>query len=895
MNREQIIQRWSNVLAYAIVPLLVAYAVIARAFCPGDGLPIDAGDEPAETFVQVPMALKSLASGHIPKINLFNNFGTPILGEPVVYPFAPHALSYAVFRPVIAMLVNKFLLAALTMLVLTLFYARYFPTLLSSACAFLAFTSPAFFYFFQNHPHQGALLYFGLVLLALRHFMEAPGGCAASGIQNTRTETMNTLPQTLGRPFPVGLKSRSIGTAEGERAGLPAEALAKAGVRGKSVVRRLWLGAPKRSEGGSVVSSSVSWRGFCFYAAVSVFLLGVGINGALLGTAFIWAFAVLLGWQKPKSLLYALALWIAAFVTVHPHYIEFFKLAAHSARKDLRYQELIALPFWNTIKGLVRFSPETQIPQAILYYSWPVLLLITAGLFLMLRRSSVARLCRGRRQESPNRPHALNHRTQVRNETGQRFSLGLKSRSIGTAEGERAGVRGNFGFDALGEEFQNPAGSPAQCGPTIGTATTETQLLTFCLGLLPFLFVLLCHLFPTLPSAIPFIRSTNITRFLWFSDIFLMLPVGWALHTLWIKSVSTVALVPSSNTPARRVRAPGLQDEAIELVGRVPSRGAPSRCAEEPEKSSPAHVPDQTQRRNRFWSPALLVVLLLSCAAIRIPVFHLLANLAETSEGWTHFQPYQFLNFMLPGTRLATLAPPLILSHDTKVNSYGILGSAGRSIILDGVFKQFLEDNQLIESAFHGMTYFFRPAPPEKLGHFGIRYCITTGPEDPLPKLGWKQICQERGGPKDSQWFLDESPFPVTPFYLIKGKAVGFLQEYVIKDNDIEIQVPLLDSPTELIATFLARSGWKAFLDNKPIPITRGQDCLMSIQVQPAALPASTQSPPPLRKLLLRYEPFTDAYLLGCPIVSLAAALAVCWFLRSRKLDGYGGTGITNR
>src|ERR1035438_4194370 len=86
---------WQLLLAYVLIPLLIGYCVISRAF-QGDGLlPIDTGDEPAETFVQLPLAQTQLAAGDLPKMNLFNNFGTPILGEPVVYPFALHAWSYA--------------------------------------------------------------------------------------------------------------------------------------------------------------------------------------------------------------------------------------------------------------------------------------------------------------------------------------------------------------------------------------------------------------------------------------------------------------------------------------------------------------------------------------------------------------------------------------------------------------------------------------------------------------------------------------------------------------------------------------------------------------------------------------------------------------------------------
>src|ERR1051325_3008458 len=176
---------WQSWVAYVLVPLGIGFWVIAGAFNREGMIPVDSGDEAAETFIQVPMALSRLAKGEILKINLFNNFGTPILGEPVVYPYALHAWTYALFRPAIAMVVNKFFLTALTLVVLTVFFQRYFPVLIASLCSFLAFSGPQFFYFFQNHPHQGALLYFGAVLIAVRHFVDRPGGKRAFSVYAT--------------------------------------------------------------------------------------------------------------------------------------------------------------------------------------------------------------------------------------------------------------------------------------------------------------------------------------------------------------------------------------------------------------------------------------------------------------------------------------------------------------------------------------------------------------------------------------------------------------------------------------------------------------------------------------------------------------------------------------
>ena len=293
-------RHWQPSLVYFVIPLLTGYAVTSRAFV-GDGVfPVEAGDEPAETFIQVPMAQAQLASGGLLKMNLFNNFGTPILGEPVVYPYALHALSYLFFRPMVAMTVSKFFLAALSMAVLTLFFARYFPLHISSFCAFVTFSSPSFFYFFQNHPYQGALLYYGLILLALRWFFDR-----------------------LSAPRVLGL-----------------------------------------------------------YAAFLAFLLNVGINGALLGTCFIWAYAVLLAGRKWRALAWAAALWGAAFVAVHPHYLEFFRLARESARKEINYQALTAVPPLEFVKGLFFF--DDTVSQANIYYSWPAVLLAVTGLILMV-------------------------------------------------------------------------------------------------------------------------------------------------------------------------------------------------------------------------------------------------------------------------------------------------------------------------------------------------------------------------------------------------------------------------------------------------------------------------------------------------------------------------------
>lgn len=647
-------------LAYLVIPLLTGYLVIARAFV-GDGLyPIDGGDEAAETFVHLPLAQAQWASGNVLQINLFNNFGTPILGEPVVYPFALHALSYLVFRPVLAMLVNKFVLAVLSMIVLTLFFQRYFLPLISSLCAFLAFSSPAFFYFFQNHPHQGALCYFGLMLLALRWFFDRPNGL----------------------------------------------------------------------------------RGWGLYGAFLIFLLSVGINGAGLGMLFAAGYALLLARRQGRLLLWVLAIWGAAFVAVHPHFLEFLKLALASARKDLNYQALTAAGMAAQLKGLLLFNNDRS--AMCIFYSWPLVVLILSGLALLGR------------------------------------------------DGRLSGNR------------------------------REIKALALALGLVPWLGVMVCRLVPALPASLPFIKSVNISRVLWFADVFLLLAAGLAMETL-LRGAKALKLKP--------------------IGGRI-----------------------------------LLGSLLVVCLVQRYPAFRTQADNFLMDESWTNFQPESFLQHLKPGTRLATLTDPEPWSQDTKVNRHGILGSAGRSIILDGKFADYLQRAGLACAGSRGMTYFFVPNSPGGLADFGIRYCLARGPDAQMAQAGWIERAQDnQGGAQSPPWVLYESPLPVTPFHLLRGTAGEFLQKYRIEGNQIEVELPPVPSACEVVATFVALPGWKAWLDGKPAAVRSAENCLIRVPLEPEQGPAKS------RKLILRYAPCSNSYLLACPAVSLGAAFFVGGLLRAGR------------
>lgn len=86
--------------------MIVGAATISRAAI-GPDLPLENNDETAHTFIDLPLFHRALRAGTLLQINLGANFGAPLLRDPVVCPFAPHALTYALVPPATAMLVNK--------------------------------------------------------------------------------------------------------------------------------------------------------------------------------------------------------------------------------------------------------------------------------------------------------------------------------------------------------------------------------------------------------------------------------------------------------------------------------------------------------------------------------------------------------------------------------------------------------------------------------------------------------------------------------------------------------------------------------------------------------------------------------------------------------------------
>lgn len=131
-------------------------------------IPVEAGDEAAHTFVELPLYFRALLDGHFLHMNMFNAFGTPLTGDPVFIPWAPHSLTYALFAGWQGLMINKVIILFLTLEVLYFLSLRIgLNHTWSMWSAIMTGLNPAYVYFLNHHPHQGAILYFTFFILCL--------------------------------------------------------------------------------------------------------------------------------------------------------------------------------------------------------------------------------------------------------------------------------------------------------------------------------------------------------------------------------------------------------------------------------------------------------------------------------------------------------------------------------------------------------------------------------------------------------------------------------------------------------------------------------------------------------------------------------------------------------
>ena len=729
-------QKTARVLVFALAalatPLLLVHAMWTHPGC----YPVEIFDESTHTFIEVPLVQEALRDGHILKMNFFNNFGTPLLGDAVANPFALHAWTYFFFKPHIAMVINKIILWILTFLALFLFYRRRSLSFYSSILtALLTVSGPAFYWFFQHHPHQGVLLYFSCILLL--------------------------IDLTYSKP---------------------------------KVINYLLL-----------------------HVSFIVFLLSSGIMGVFLGLPFAFAYTLMLGKfdLRTTARLFVLPL-ASGLILVHPHILYFLKISGLTWRSGFSLAD--AIPHYSFIDLLKGCAFLTD--KHLFHTDWSI-----------------------------------------------NYSLVVLT------------------FALLGFLTYRKALNKAGLVPSL------------ILGLAPFLLITIMLRYRSIQSALPIVKSIDVTRVLWFADIFFMIPLGLMFDSLAQKRLSFVS--------ARRllyVAAPLLLaacyvvksgHNPVELGAYVLSPVFLLLAYCLLVKYRPA--------QESAWR-AFSILLFVSVLFPRYDAYETISTFQSHSEETMSYAPVEFAERMEPYYRLATHELPQHLdpssSSDQKAAKYKILGSDGRSVIVHGKFRTFLQENDLISSGEGWMAqlYYFKPNSPEELALFGIRYFVSESKDSSaMEKLGWRPVLiaeqmgryyretstarADRNQAESEALALFENPFEPSPFYYMHEDQPRFIHNYRFSCDKVEIDVPSTgDDNLEVVATFIAWPGWKAELDGKPVDILHKEDQFIRVDCADGG------------RLVLEFSPYSDLYIFTSSMLSVVFIL-VCSFLMGSKRNAPGTTG----
>ena len=106
--------------------LTVSILLLVKVFLYDQCYLFDTNDDVNHTFVNLKAAQDILRQGALPSINLYNNFGTPLLGDALTFPFAIQSITYWFLPDHLAMTANRVVISFLTIIFLFLFSLCFF-------------------------------------------------------------------------------------------------------------------------------------------------------------------------------------------------------------------------------------------------------------------------------------------------------------------------------------------------------------------------------------------------------------------------------------------------------------------------------------------------------------------------------------------------------------------------------------------------------------------------------------------------------------------------------------------------------------------------------------------------------------------------------------------------
>ena len=156
-------------ISLALVALSIGVLILAKVFLYPDCYSFDSHDEANHAFPGLHVAQTAIRAGELPTINYYNNFGAPLLGDALTYPFAVQAITYQFFDSHLAMTVNRFVIAVVTVVAAFGFFRIYLGFFPALVCAVLIYFNPVSFWY-PVHQYQMAAPFFFASFYLLNKF-----------------------------------------------------------------------------------------------------------------------------------------------------------------------------------------------------------------------------------------------------------------------------------------------------------------------------------------------------------------------------------------------------------------------------------------------------------------------------------------------------------------------------------------------------------------------------------------------------------------------------------------------------------------------------------------------------------------------------------------------------
>lgn len=296
------------------------------------------------------------------------------------------------------------------------------------------------------------------------------------------------------------------------------------------------------------------------------------------------------------------------------------------------------------------------------------------------------------------------------------------------------------------------------------------------LGFLPLAAVWLSALTPGLVARLPLLRSTDLTRVLWFSSVFVFACAGTTVER-WGEPAGPIA-------PVRKAVAFLM---VLTVLSTLVQAGRIMGFSFSGRESVGAHYFNE-------------------------PVY-------------AQYQPALFADRLPPMSRVATDFPPYVAMQDMKLAARHVFGTQGRAPLLALGQLQALDRHGLIavDSDQVSVVYHLkRPWNFELLRRLGVGF-VVAGKGDPDKRL--KVL--ETVGPAS----LYELRQPGGVAYLFSGQAA--VPRPAAVPNGLSVRLPELARPDRLIVAERYSPGWRARVDGASRGLEVGADGFLRVPVGP--------------------------------------------------------------